>query len=136
LTNKNYFTPQETSCRCGCGLDIRPETRDFANRVREDWTHYLVGLGYEAKAGELLCMSGARCKVHNEKVGGAEASAHVAGLAIDLAPRTTSLMAEFHKFCAIKRPLWNKGKVGMESPKWTPTWCHLQLREPYKVFNP
>ena len=128
-----YFTREELSCKCGCGLNVQDKTAQFADQVREQWTHYLVGLGYESKAGALLCLSGARCKTHNETVSGAPHSAHVEGLALDLAPRNLTLMSEFHKWCALKRAEW---KVGMENPKFTTTWCHLQLREPFKIFDP
>jgi hypothetical protein len=116
----------------------KEETQRFADQVREEWTHYLVGLGYEAKAGALFCTSGARCQAHTKAlqergIPAATDSAHNEGLALDLQPKKT-LLAEFQKWCRLKLPVWKT--VGMESPRFATTWVHLQRREPYRVFTP
>lgn len=68
----NYFSPEETQCKCGCGLDIKPELRTALNTFR-------------AMHGEpLIVVSGARCPDYNTKVGGAKDSLHMQGLAADL----------------------------------------------------
>lgn len=128
-----YFSDAELACRCGCGLMPQEETQRFADQVREEWTHYIVGLGFEAKLGALFCTSGARCEAHNKKIGGAPDSAHPEGLALDLQPVKT-LFTEFQKWCRLKLAIWKD--VGMESPRFATNWVHLQLRKPYRIFDP
>jgi len=68
----NYFSPEELTCRCGCGLNIvSGKLVVLMNRVRE-------------KFGEpIIVTSGSRCKKHNKKVGGSATSSHLDGLAMD-----------------------------------------------------
>jgi hypothetical protein len=93
----------------------------FADQVRREW------------GGPLYCLSGARCETHNIKVGGAPQSKHVQGLALDLAPINQDRIQEFQEWCRERLPHW---VVGMENPKFTTTWTHLQLAEPRRVFDP
>lgn len=120
---RNYFEKSETMCRCGCGFDITPETRDLANKVREAW------------GGPVVVASGARCRKYNEVVGGATFSAHMSGIALDLRPGTGD-MRTFHDFCIERLETWG---CRMEAPQATPSWCHLDLRPPTgqsRVFLP
>lgn len=67
-----YFSPAETACKCGCGMQVQDTLLEVADAVRE-------------KFGEALVVtSGARCPAYNKKVGGAPASTHQKGLALDL----------------------------------------------------
>lgn len=67
-----YFKPVETRCKCGCGMDIRPELLDQLN-----WLRSQVGV-------PLTVHSGARCLKRNAQVRGARNSLHLRGLAADL----------------------------------------------------
>lgn len=117
-----FFSDLELSCRCGCGLMPKEATIRFADQVRGEW------------GKPILCLSGARCEKHNAKEGGAPNSAHLYGLALDLAPADRKRIKEFQDWCASKLFEWKV--VGMEDPRYSTTWCHLQLRPPYKVFSP
>lgn len=72
MTEHNYFGSHETQCKCGCGMDIKPELRSQLNVLREAYGHPIV------------VYSGARCKDYNRRIGGAVHSAHTLGLAADL----------------------------------------------------
>jgi hypothetical protein len=108
----NYFTPKETSCKCGCGLDIQPETLALANRIREEW------------GAPLIVASGARCKDHNKAVGGATFSSHMSGIALDLRP-ARGPVRPFQEW-ALKR--LSKWGVRAEEPEFCPYWLHVDLR--------
>ena len=68
----NYFKPEETRCKCGCGFDIDPRLLSELNMLRHDY------------GAPLMVASGARCPKHNSTVGGATSSMHLQGLACDL----------------------------------------------------
>ncbi|MBF0555608.1 MAG: peptidase M15 [Nitrospirae bacterium] len=69
-----YFKLEEFSCRCGCGRNnISPELIATLDKVRES-----AGIA-------LRITSGCRCAKHNEAVGGKSDSAHLEGLAADIA---------------------------------------------------
>lgn len=54
----NYFSKEETECKCGCGQDITDGFRHFLNLVRED-------------VGEPLYLSsGCRCEAYDKDIGG------------------------------------------------------------------
>jgi hypothetical protein len=107
-----YFKLTEFSCKCGCGELPQDSLMELADFVRNDW-------------GEALCVSsGKRCAKHNNIIGGAPKSAHVAGLAVDLRPYDVDRMSEFHKFCESKLEEW---QCRMEDPKASPSWTHLDL---------
>jgi uncharacterized protein YcbK (DUF882 family) len=67
-----HFEPSETRCHCGCGMDITEAARDKFDKLRE------------AMGVPLVVTSGARCATHNKLVGGAPASRHLRGDALDL----------------------------------------------------
>lgn len=69
----NYFKDYETSCRCGCGMNI---TRQLLAKLNE---------AREIADAPFVITSGARCKEHNRKIGGNPNSAHTRGLAVDIA---------------------------------------------------
>ena len=68
-----YFKPTESCCRCGCGFDITPETRQKFDALR-------IAMGIP-----LIISGPARCADHNKKVGGAPNSRHIYGDALDIA---------------------------------------------------
>ena len=113
-----YFTDKELSCRCGCGLMPKIVTVYLLNRIREDY------------GKPINVSSGARCAEHNKKIGGAKASEHLKGNAVDLV-RTQELLdfllarLEFYKIC-------------MEDPEATPGWIHIDTRNrnEWRVFKP
>lgn len=69
----NYFQSHETQCRCGCGMNIKPELLALLNHARQ-----IAGVPFSIT-------SGARCGDRNKKVGGNQNSAHTRGLAVDIA---------------------------------------------------
>jgi len=116
---KNYFKKSETSCRCGCGLDVAPEMLYVINKIRAEY----------GKPISLNC--GARCPTHNEKVGGSPKSAHMSGQAVDM-KRNEELLA------CIKNNL-EKLDIYIEDPVSTPTWIHVQTRKTFsgkRTFKP
>jgi zinc D-Ala-D-Ala carboxypeptidase len=70
---KSYFSDEELTCRCGCGLRVTPEAFQKANELR-------VAFGKP-----LYVNSSARCKAHNARIGGAPNSKHCDGVAFDFA---------------------------------------------------
>lgn len=68
-----FFTIPEMECKCGCGLLPTPEFMVALDALREK-------LGKPMKV-----TSGARCAVHNAKVGGSSRSKHLEGIAVDIA---------------------------------------------------
>lgn len=114
---KSYFTTKETSCHCGCGLDIKPEMLLQLNKLRADY----------GKSINLTC--GARCPTHNALVKGAKNSAHISGEAVDMV-RTPELL----KFVMASL---EKYDIYMEHLDSTPTWIHIQTRKAVnRVFKP
>ena len=71
-----HFTDRELACRCGCGLLPTQELLDALEAVR-----LIYGR-------PIHITSGARCEAHNAAVMGAPGSAHIPGLAVDVAPPT------------------------------------------------
>lgn len=67
-----YFSPQETSCRCGCGTDIDPAFLAKLNELRKIIDKPMV------------LTSAGRCPTWNKKVGGAPRSMHLQGIAVDI----------------------------------------------------
>ena len=113
-----YFTEKELGCRCGCGLQPKIVTVNILNKIREDY------------GKPINITSGARCSTYNQKIGGAKASEHTKGNAIDLA-RTQELL----DFLSDKLEHY---KICMEDPDSTPSWLHVDLRnrDGWKVFKP
>jgi uncharacterized protein YcbK (DUF882 family) len=69
-----HFSRREFACHCGCGKDdVAPELVFFLEMLRD-------------RLGRALNItSGVRCALHNTKVGGGVNSAHLRGLAADIA---------------------------------------------------
>lgn len=114
----NHFSDKELACRCGCGLMPKIVTINLLNQIREDY----------GKPMEVT--SGARCATYNAKIGGAKASEHVKGNAIDLV-RTQDLL----DFLIARLEHY---KVCMEDPAVTTSWLHFDTRnrDGWKVFKP
>lgn len=122
MTSK-YFTPSELACKCGCGLTV----------TNERFLGKLDALR-EAVGEPLIINCGARCPAHNKAVGGSPLSAHVHGLAVDIACITSKLRRKI-----IKAAL--SDAIDFPRMEWsTKTWIHLDVlvddRHPVGVFNP
>lgn len=66
------FKPHELACKC-CGLIyVQPKALASLQQLRSLWK------------APLRITSGTRCKRHNDRVGGAAASLHIAGRAFDI----------------------------------------------------
>lgn len=71
-----HLSRKEIACKCGCGKDhISPDLVALFERIR-------------ARVGPLTVTSGVRCPKHNRAQGGKADSAHVTGLALDIACTT------------------------------------------------
>lgn len=71
------FTTDEFACKCGCGYDTpNPELIRMLQNARD-----LYGK-------PMHITSGCRCIKHNRNVGGAANSAHIQGMAADIATPT------------------------------------------------
>lgn len=69
-----HFSKAEFACKCGCGFDaVSRELVDILEASRQK-----TGLPYHINAG-------CRCPAHNAAVGGKPNSAHLRGLAADIA---------------------------------------------------
>jgi len=78
-----YIFEDEFACRCGCGK-TRPEGIEKIIPCYDDIQKLLFGVYDLVKARtNALITSGYRCPRHNKKVGGAQYSPHLWGLAID-----------------------------------------------------
>lgn len=74
-----HFTQREFACRCGCGAeDVEPELIEVLEAAR---AHFGV---------PIIVVSGRRCPIHNNKVGGARTSQHLSGTAADIKMSTVS----------------------------------------------
>jgi len=97
----NFFTPTETECRCGCGMQIDDALLKQLNDARA-----IAGVPF-------VITSGARCPWHNKQVGGVEDSSHTKGLAVDIAvpssERTFHIMKGLMD-AGFKRIGWNQSK--------------------------
>lgn len=75
---KNYFSPDELKCKCGCGLNnFSPILLSFINEIRR------------VKGHPLMVTSGCRCPMHNTTEGGKPTSDHITGEGIDLKALTS-----------------------------------------------
>ena len=70
-----YFRPEEFRCRCGCGLGLEAMDPEFLAML--DKARGLAGVPFRLT-------SSIRCPAHNRAVGGAPASAHLSGHAVDI----------------------------------------------------
>lgn len=75
-----HFTRAEMACRCGCGMIPTAEFMAWLQNVRRTFDH------------PMPITSGARCRTHNAAIGGAEQSAHMDGLAADVAVAGTAAL--------------------------------------------
>ncbi len=80
----DHFWRSEFACKCGCGrATVDAVTLRVAEKVRG-----FVG-------GPVSINSGFRCFAHNRKVGGAENSQHLTGMAADLAVKDPAAVAKY-----------------------------------------
>jgi len=73
---KDYFTLEEKTCHCGCGLNLvdAPENADFLAACNE---------AREIYGGPIDASSMTRCEKYNDAIGGTKLSAHKDGRALD-----------------------------------------------------
>ena len=72
----DHFSRHEFACNCGCGKDtVDAELLTICEIVRE------------IEGGPVRVASGHRCRVHNQRAGGASKSQHLYGRAADLIVR-------------------------------------------------
>lgn len=116
MNKNNWFSTEETQCKCGCGLDIKERTRDALNTLRE---HY---------GAPVHIVSGARCADYNARVGGARNSRHMDGLAADIAlPKDKKQRREL-----IRDIVWSNDFIGIG---FYPTFVHVDLRRTHAYWT-
>lgn len=70
------FNRSEVACKCGCGFDtIDVQVMEFAEAIRDHFR------------SPVTVNSGCRCETYNARVGGATASQHLRGRALDITVR-------------------------------------------------
>lgn len=115
----SYFKNSELMCHCGCNEMPQQAIIDKLNEIRE------------AYGKPITLTSVKRCAAHNKAIGGAAKSAHVEGIAADLA-RTPELLVFILKNA-------EKFNIWIEDPAKTPTWIHIDLRPrdvgPTRIFK-
>lgn len=112
-----YFQRKEFACKCGCGFDaVDVELLELITRIRE---HYNA---------PMTITSACRCEKHNKAVGGASASQHKLGKAVDFQIKgftPQQVQAELNTFLP-------KDKYGLGYGK---TFTHLDIREKAARFD-
>jgi zinc D-Ala-D-Ala carboxypeptidase len=110
MIKSEYFGDDDFKCRCGCGMDISDKLKSLIFIMRED------------ASVPFVITSGARCKSHNAKVGGKPDSAHIRGLAVDIACPTSSIAF------AIEHNAHKNGikRIGRNHPK---KFIHIDIDE-------
>ena len=74
----NFLNPDETKCKCGCGLEVSPKILILVQAFSFYLSRIMNG------AIRIDVHSGARCPKHNADEGGEKDSQHVPGLALDV----------------------------------------------------
>lgn len=113
MITKN-FSASEVACPCCHKANMQAEFMKLLQEVRD-----IVGV-------PLPPTSGYRCAAHNKLVGGAPASMHLQGRAIDIATSGDKRL----RFNIIKAAL----KVGMTGVEVSPYHVHLDNRDTTPVF--
>ena len=104
-----HFMLSEFQCRCCCRVMISAELLNMLEMLRALW------------GKPLFITSGYRCRAHNEAVGGARGSAHMRGMAADIAAAEAQ---EILAGCARTVGFRNIIKGGVKK------YVHLGLQEP------
>lgn len=79
--------------------------------------------------------SGYRPAAANQAAGGAQSSAHLSCLAVDISDKDGKLWA----WCLNNLKLMKQTGLYLEDRRWTPSWVHFQLRAPKsgkRIFVP
>lgn len=89
MKSNPYFKESEFKCKCGkCELPKNVPSNELVDLLCEIREHFNAAL---------IIKSGYRCKMHNEKVGGAKNSQHTLGSAVDFVVQgvKTSVVHDF-----------------------------------------
>ncbi len=115
MKNIKYFTKEEFTCKCGCGLNnINYKLVQQLDNVRTNFKH------------PIIIVSGCRCINHNQQIGGKSNSAHLLGLAVDIKCISSKL-----RFNLINILLKNKfTRIGISK-----TFIHVDIMDDYKKQN-
>lgn len=105
LTPGKYFKAEEMECRDGTPYPEAFEIRWQVLKMELDTIR-------EAFGGPLIIVSGYRSPQHNVNIGGASASQHVEGRAVDLRPFKRNLsIGDIHRLHSIVNSLLSEGKL-------------------------
>ena len=113
-----HFTIEEMICPCCKVLGVKPEFLIFIEKVRKKYNR------------AMKITSAYRCEKHNEKVGGSKTSAHMSGLAADVAISNSQNRLEFIRAaiaCGVKGLGLHKSFIHvdiMARPTGDPAWFY------------
>jgi hypothetical protein len=111
---KQHFTDAELACKCGCGMGLDRNFRKLLEEIRTEF------------GKPMAISSGARCTVHNRKIGGARGSAHTLGKAADIkALKDSDYRRDLLTFLTARLDKYN---LWMEDPAFTPSWIHIDCK--------
>jgi len=105
-----YFKRKEFACKCGCGFSA-VDAELLA--VLEDLRIYFLN--------PLVINSGCRCETHNKKIGGANKSYHIRGMAADIRIKNIST-ADISAY--LEKKYHNKYGIGKHK-----TFIHIDVRQ-------
>ncbi len=97
--------------------EVAERAAELLAKVNEFLSHY---------QGEVRMTSGYRSPEHNAKIGGAKASHHMTGQAIDIADYDKSLA----KICLLKADVLDSLGLYCEDMRATKNWVHFQTVRP------
>lgn len=115
----------------------REKSNPLTPEMEQNLVKLLEGLNkFRAIYGKpMKVSSGYRPEAFNVKAGGAKKSNHMVCLACDFVDIHSSLDI----FCVANQDILEKCGLYLEHPKWTKTWCHLQVVKPAsgkRIFVP
>lgn len=123
-----YFTREEYTKGRDKEVPLSKEQEDNLDKLLKVMDQFR-----EAYGKSLRVSSGYRPSSINASVGGAKKSSHIMCLAVDFVDTDGSI----DKFCMDNLELLEKLGLYLESPDYTPRWCHLQLKPTRnRVFKP
>jgi hypothetical protein len=110
----SHFTDAELACKCGCGMGLDRNFRKLLEEIRTEFGR------------PMTISSGARCTVHNRKIGGARGSAHTLGKAVDIkALKDSDYRRDLLTFLTARLDKYN---LWMEDPAFTSSWIHIDCK--------
>lgn len=97
---------------CACCDELPPDLYNENGEIADTYVALFDAFGVirEAWGGPLRITSGYRCAKYNEAVGGEHCSAHLFGLALDIAAGDTMGVLKLAKICEEEIPEFRRGE--------------------------